>query len=472
MQLHPFYLSLLAILLQAIFASTFLNGGAVSLATSKGSGSSRPKKATGGLVKKRSPTAKKPRGKKLLKKRKRGGKNSNSKGAAVKEDKPKFLIELLPEALVKLVLDYFNDNFYQIIVSTHNWLFKEEPVIAVDSARMYVMAVSEGIRSLNHSLKNIKVDERRCIEFGNIQWFNYWQFSSSHDGRYVSFSHNYRPSTDHREQAKRSIKWFTQSDELRDGRPTPVTLDGADFDWGVLSRDGKTLCSYNVGMNPITRVYQVKEEAGKDPVAFMKFKLDGGARAISGKGNRVIVEGKRKLNVHDISKDASKLVCQIDVADFAYIWELNEDGSEAAFAKSNQLRIVELDKIVGGKADQSAIVMVKIPKSAGWINRLVYDNGSKLHVLHDDDSVSLLDPLTKKLVLLEAPQEGQEIIRVAISPNADYIVITQKGDEGESGVDYTTTVKRKLNKNDFEDLFGCSVDKNKTAKLKGNGHEQ
>ena len=62
------------------------------------------------------------------------------------------------------------------------------------------------------------------------------------------------------------------------------------------------------GMNSITRVYRVREEEGKDPVAFMKFAFDGTARAVSGNGNHVVVEGEDGFEIHDISKDASKLI--------------------------------------------------------------------------------------------------------------------------------------------------------------------
>ena len=42
-------------------------------------------------------------------------------------------------------------------------------------------------------------------------------------------------------------------------------------------------------MNPITRVCQIKEQAEKTFIAFMKFELGGTARGVSGKGNRVMV---------------------------------------------------------------------------------------------------------------------------------------------------------------------------------------
>ena len=94
------------------------------------------------------------------------------------------LIDLLPMVRVKLVIDYFIDiNLYPIIASTHNWLLIDEPEIAVDGARLYVMIKSEGLKSLNHSLANVKDDERRLIEFGDSQQFDYLWSGSSHDGR-------------------------------------------------------------------------------------------------------------------------------------------------------------------------------------------------------------------------------------------------------------------------------------------------
>ena len=81
-------------------------------------------------------------------------------------------------------------------------------------------------------------------------------------------------------------------------------------------------------MNPATRVYQLREEAGKGPAALMKFEINGEARAVSGKGNRIIVEVRKWFEIHDIGKDASELVCQIDLG-FAHAYALNEDGSEA-----------------------------------------------------------------------------------------------------------------------------------------------
>ena len=178
-----------------------------------------------------------------------------------------------------------------------------------------------------------------------------------------------------------------QNNESEGRRIKHITFDGEESSYGLLSRDGQTLGAYSYeGMNPITRVYRLREEAGNDPVAFMKCELDGTARVVSGsgKGNRVIVKRAEQLEIHDISKDTSKLVCQRDKSFGCYTYALNEDGSEAAFASADELRTMEVDKVSGSAMDQSAIVTVKVSESLGQIYKLVYSDGSKLHVLHDE----------------------------------------------------------------------------------------
>ena len=160
-----------------------------------------------------------------------------------------------------------------------------------------------------------------------------------------------------------------------------------------------------------------------------------------------------QLEIHDISKDASKLVCQFDRDGYIRACALNEDGDEAAFY-DGILRIVEVDKVSGSAMDQSAIVIVKVLESVGYIYKLVYSDGDKLHVLHGGGKVSLFDSSTKELVLLKAPQEGREFTRSVISPNADYIAILQYVGEGESvKYIYRTIVKRKCKDSDWKDLF-------------------
>ena len=462
MKFLPFYLSLLAILFQAIFSSSFLDEEGASLSTLKESSGSRPKKVVGKLVKRKSTTVKKLEGKKSKKSRK----TSKAKDGVVKEDRPMLLAEMLPKELVKIVIDYFHDNFlYPIIVSKYSWTFDDLTKIAVDSARLYVLTDAEGIKGLDHSLANINEDKRRLIEFGDSEWFDYWRLSSSHDGRYVSFRHSHKVLIDQGEQTSDGTKWLMQSNEPDDRRPKRATFDGKDAHRGVLSRDGKTLYvnSYRE-MNPITRAYRVTKEAGTDPVALMKCELDGAARAVSGNGNRVMVVTTEQLEIHDISKDASKLVCQFDAPSFAYDCALNEDGSETAFYNGDKLRIVEVDKASGSAMDQSAIVPVKVSESLGWIRELVYSDGGKLHARHSGNIVSLFDPSTKELVLLDAPEEGQEVIDSAISPNADYIAFLRYVGKGENGKNiYETIVKRKLGSADFERLFGYKADEEKQA---------
>ena len=330
------------------------------------------------------------------------------------------------------------------------------PRIAVDSARLYVLTESEGLKGLNHSFGSIK--HKRClIEFGNPQWSGYWRFSSSHDGRYVFFSHSHEILTDQGEQIKHGTKWLATRDEPKDGKPKPVMLDGEGLPYGLLSRDGRTLLSNSSGMNPITRVYRVREEAGKDPVGFIKFELDGEVLAVSGSGNRVIVDKTGQFEIHELDKDANKLICQIDMH-FGYTCALNEDGSKAAFANDSKLRIIDVDKLVDGPLDQSAIVTVNVPKSREPINRLVYSNGGDLHML-SSAGVSLFNPLTKEVILLEAPRKRQVIIGWAISPDTDYIAIVRKGYERGGEVSYVTTVKQKLGNAHWKELFGHEAGK-------------
>lgn len=432
MKLPPFYSYLLAILFQALFAST-----------SSGEGAALKREALSGS--KTTPVV----DKSLRKGTSKHGKDS----VMVKEDRPKSLSELLPKTLVEIVIGYFND-IYPILVSTHNWSCKAEPRIAVDSARVYVMTCFDGIRGLNHSSANLKDDEHCYTAFGDPQWTDYSHFSSSRDGRYVSFSHSYRISTNHQWQAKRSVKWLTKGSDLEDGRLKHLALGSANLSWGLLSEDGQTVFSYSSGMG-VTHAYQTKEEAGKSPVAFMRLEFKGYTRAVSGKGNRVMVTNGEQLEIRDIGKDASRLACQISRAGFINTGALNEDGSEAAFVKGGELRIVDVGKAARDKIEP-AIVTVKIPVSLGRIDRLVYSGGGKLHVLHNGNRVSLFDPLTKTLIPIEVPQEGQKIARAAMSPNADYLATLQhvsKEERGERGT-YRTTVRRKPTKDDWRDLFG------------------
>ena len=477
----PSYLSLFAILFQAIFASSSLNGSA-SL-KSKKPGGSNAKKVVGKLVMKLSaffstdrdalamdkPAVDKsvteetmPSTSKQFQTKNITGKHRQKRrnNAVSMQSESKLLIELLPKELVRIVIDYFDDNFYPLIVSTYSCSFENAFTIAVDSARVYMLINSEGIKGLHHSLANASEDEHRFIELGDPRWFRYWRFNSSHDGRYVSFRHSYKASINRGKQFEEGTKWFTQGRDSEDGRLKPVTFDSENAGHGILSRDGQTLCSSSY-RDSTACVYRVREEAGRDPIGFMKFKIIGMTRAVSGKGSRAMVTVSGKLQIHDISKDTSKLVCQIDVNAFWSICALNEDGSEAAFSKDNELRIVKVDEVVGEKADQPAIISAKFPESAGSISKLVYDEEGKLHVLHDGGKVSFFDPLKKKFMLFEVAQEGQQIVRLAISPNAEYMAVLHESGTMSQTFTHEMTVRRKFRKPDWKDLFGYEADKDK-----------
>lgn len=388
-------------------------------------------------------------------------KSGKSKRFVIKENKPKPLINLLPKTLVKLVIDYFADNLYSLIVSTHKCLFQKELLeIAVDSARVYLIPRSGGITGLSHFLVNT---ESSCIELGDPQWFDYWWAGSSHDGQYICVSYLHKKLINREMQTKRATKWFTQSNESEDRRPKPVAFDDENLAHGFLSRDGQTLCANNY-RDSTTRVCQIKEHGEKNPTAFTKFEFKGAARAVSGKGNRVIVKSEDWLAIHDICKDTSKLICQFDVTGFGHICALNEDGGEAAFVSYNgyELRIVEADKVFSLKADQPVIVTVKVPESVGLIHKLVYADGGKLHVL-SSEGVSLFNTLTKEFIFLEAPREGQKDIDWAISSNADYIVVLKKNDVMDQRFTHTMIVKRKLGSTDWKNLFGYEADVHKQA---------
>ena len=251
-----------------------------------------------------------------------------------------------------------------------------------------------------------------------------------------------------------------QSSDPKDSGFKRVTFDGEDSSGGILSRDGQTLCAYSYGLNPITRVYRVREEAGGDPIEFVKFELNGRPRAVSGKSNRVIVKKREHFEIHEIGKDASKLVCQIDVSFKKSICALNEDGSEAAFVMGNELRIVEVNKVSGSAMDQPAIVTVKVPESARPICQLVYDDGGKLRLPHGGGKLLLYDPSTKVLILFEAPQEAQSVTNSVISPKADCLAFLISVGKGENGkYIYRMLVKGRLRSADLERLFGYKVDK-------------
>lgn len=439
MNLLPFYPCLLAILLQAALTSFI----------SKGPGGSKP--VAGTLVKKRklSDTNKRlPVGKS-----KRVGKSTNVVA------KPR-LSDMLPAALVRIVIDYFNDNQYSILVSMHTWTLTDKPEIAVDSTRLYVITESDGIKGLDHSPAVASEDECHYVELGDPHWLNYKQFSSSRDGQRVFFSHEYRTSSMQKDGAKHGAKWIMQSNV--DGRLRSVILDDEPLGSAVLSQDGQALFSCRDSEDPVTRVYRVREEAGEDPAGFIALELAGTVRAVSGRGNRVILAKTGHLEVHDVGKDASKRVCEIGGASSTCTCALNENGSEAAFVTTEgDIQTVKLDMIIGTTADQSAIATVETPASVKWIHRLVYAEEGTLYMLHDQDKISLVDPLTKELTLLKvSEEEGQEIDGLVISQSAGHVAFLQVGDMGEMGqaLNYRTVVKRRLGEADWRQHFGYKAE--------------
>lgn len=76
-----------------------------------------------------------------------------------------------------------------VILSFSRLRYRVARLNAVSSARLYVIVVSEGLKGLNHSLGDTKEDKCHLVEFVDPHWSNYWRLSSSHDGRYISFSH-------------------------------------------------------------------------------------------------------------------------------------------------------------------------------------------------------------------------------------------------------------------------------------------
>ena len=239
MKLLHFCLCLLAISFQAIFASSS-SAGSASL-KSKRSGGSKTKKPVGKLVWKKKLSGAKRNVPEDIEIDKRG----KSKDVVIMKSCILKLSDLLPKALVEIVISYFTDNLYHFIVSTHNWTFKDEVAVAVDSARLYVLTRSESIKGLDHSLANVKDDERHLIEFGDPKWSDYSQFSSSHDGRHVSFSHEHEASAGQGEHANRSTKWLIKDKESEERRFKCVAFDGEDLGQGVLSQDGQTLYVYD-----------------------------------------------------------------------------------------------------------------------------------------------------------------------------------------------------------------------------------
>ena len=349
--------------------------------------------------------------------------------------------------MTSLALD---KDTYSAIVYEYNGILKEEPKIAVDSVRFYLISrcFPVDIKGICHS--SISEDKHNIAELGNPQWGGCFNFNSSNDGQYISFAYSDQVSADGEElQLRRIVRWFAPISESENGKLESSVIYDGDYESSVgpfLSRDGQTLCIYSYRPNLVARVYRVREEAGKDAVIFMQCELNGRILAVSGKGNRIMIEtAEEKIEIYDITRKVSELVCQINITD-SYLHEcaLNEDGSEAAFTTSaKELQIVKVNKVVGDKVDQPVIVALKV-SNLGDIDKLMYSDGNKLY-LCQNDKVWLCDPLTNELTLLCGLQNALNLFgTAAISPNADYIAILEQGNRGENGTEWRVTVRRKL----------------------------
>ena len=84
--------------------------------------------------------------------------------------------------------------------------------IAVDSARVCILARSEGLKGFNRALRNIK-GEHRCIELGDLN-------GPTTIGLVVLMT----ASTEHGEQIKSGTTWLTQSDEPEDEKLSVQSL--------------------------------------------------------------------------------------------------------------------------------------------------------------------------------------------------------------------------------------------------------
>lgn len=166
------------------------------------------------------------------------GKCSSKDAAASTKDRPGLLTRLLPKTLVEIVIGYLNDEKYSIFVFALTWSLTGIPRIAVDSVRVYVMTDSQGLKGLVHSPASSTKDVQ-CMELGNPQWSKYYQLGSSHDGRYISFSHFDKAAVHLGGPTRRNTKWLAQSSGPMDGGFGRIAFDGEGFAYGLLSRDGK-----------------------------------------------------------------------------------------------------------------------------------------------------------------------------------------------------------------------------------------
>ena len=409
-------------------------------------------------------------------KRERSSSSSGTKSQPINVRKdsssnaPELLASILPTALVRIVIDYYfeaDDEAYSVIVSVRNWLLKDTPEIAADNANVYMIGESIGIVGMDLWLSTAN-------RLFDLYWSGYRQFNPSQDGRYFFLSYAVT-SKKHSFTGKVVTSLHAQSDNYDDPRPVPVRFGGEHCDNGIMSRDGRTVCSYD-RYNRTTRVYRVAEQdkSGKRAVS-LKRELRNSAVAVSGRGNRVAVKTARSVNIYNI--DTNTRVPFTLVSTGLRMYTLNGDGSEIAFAIHNaSVRIIKVD-------NASDTVTILVPNPAERIDRLMYADGGKLYALYTEGQISLVDPKAKKFVPLQVPQTGGAI-KMAISPSADYIVTLESlgnGDdsswslqafkkwirektssrpqsdgEAEQRHSFThrMTVRRKLSKLDCETLLG------------------
>ena len=359
-------------------------------------------------------------------------------------DSAELLASILPAVLVRVVIEYYFDadeEVYPVIVSARNWLLKGTPHIAVDNTKAYLVGESVGIVGVDHLLG-------ATTQLFNPYWSSYRQFSPSQDGRYflLSYALTIKNSS---VMSKAITSLYAQSDEHEDARPMLINFGGEHCNNGIMSRDGRTVCSYDAH-NRTTRVYRIaeKNESGKR-TSSLKRELRGNPVVVSGRGNRVAVKTAWSISVYDIDMDTRALLSLAPTG--LGIYALNGDGSEIAFITyDTNVCITTVD----GTRDT---VTISAPNSTEHISRLMYADGGRLYALYAGGQISLVDPKAKKFVPLRVPQAG-EAIKMAISPNANYIATLESVDDGEAGQRHSFThhmaVRRKLSKLDCKALLG------------------
>lgn len=282
----------------------------------------------------------------------------------------------LPTALSDIVADYLDDDTSYIPISTYNWPLEDTPRIAVDGARLYAISLLEGMQALDHFSESAKESEQLkqslcCIEF-----------SSSRNGESIFSKHVPEGLTGLK------YRWLVQCN--KPGGYKYAEFDNKDIIYGILSRDGQTLCACNYCEQPLAmHVYQLAKEPGKDPTASEKCAIEGEIRAIS--GNRVVAGTRNGFEVHDM--DTGKLAWKLGKAKLQSVCASNGDGSEVAFVSSTRkLHVMKAANVVGIEADLSTAVTVEASDLRLNVDGLAYDDENKLYVHFNNSKVSLFDP--------------------------------------------------------------------------------